>query len=384
MIISCEKRNLPTEPNSENEILLKARHGNEIPLDAITSYSWSSEYFNGGNGRIEGWIIRSNDIFIPGYYVYGSGSTANDAPLMMVINPSGTYGIFDRLGHFINYHDHGAIAGWNIQSGDKYTSLIGNGGIPYLFAANSTSHYAMLLRKMPSGWVTHWSNSGNGSFGGWNISSHDIYVCGKFNPNDPNNQQILATNYNSHWAALLSYGSYSTWLSPWSNAGNGSISGWNIQSGDRYYVADFDGDGFDELFCIRANWAAILKYNGSGWTWLWSNSGNGTIDGWILNSSDKFQAGNIDNSSAKGELLVSNSSTGHAAIFNLNQSSLISIWWNGGNGQIGQHSLNNNDRHFIIRGFGLQYSNLFTVNMINSRTQKFTKNIAQDEEVSAE
>lgn len=376
-LISCENNKLPTEVPDSSSSGLNKEYVPPPPPPAV-SYQWLSEWYNNGNGTIEGWRIRLDDRFIPGFYYFGSGSIASDEPLIMVINPAGTYGVFDRFGHFSDYHDHGAIAGWNIQSTDKYISLIGNGNRPYLFAANPTSHYAMLLQNNVSGWITHWSNSGNGSFGGWNIGSQDIYVSGKFNPTDPNNQQILATNYSSHWAGLLSYPGYNTWVWNWGNAGNGNLSGWNIQSDDRYYATDFDGDGFDELFCVRANWAAILKYNGSGWTWLWSNSGNGKIGGWILNSSDKFDAGNLDNSTTKSELLVTNSSTGHAAIFTLNVSSMVSLWGNGGNGYIGQHQLSSFDTHFIIRGLTIQYSNLLTINWINARTQKFVQNVTQE------
>jgi hypothetical protein len=378
LLISCENNKLPTEVSDSSSTGLNKElpPPPPPPPPPTVYYKWLSEWYNGGNGKIEGWLIRADDRFIPGLYYYGGGSTTSDEPLMMAINPSGTYGVFDRLGHFSDYHNSGKIDGWNIQSSDKYCSLSGSSNnSPYLFAVNPSSHFAMLLRydNYYSSWKTDWSNSGNGYFGGWNIGSQDIYVSGKFNHNDPNNQQILATNYSSHWAALLSYASYNTWVSPWSNAGNGNISGWNIQSGDRYSVADFDGDGFDELFCVRANWAAILKYNGSGWTWLWSNSGNGKIEGWILNSSDKFAAGNLDNSSAKSELLVTNSSTGHASIFTLNGSSIVSLWGNGGNGYIGQHQLDSFDTHFIIRGIGIQYSNLLTINLGNARTQKFYK-----------
>ncbi len=374
--ISCENNKLPTEVAGSSSSGLNKEY--VPPPPPVVTYQWLSEWYNNGNGTIEGWRIRLNDRFIPGFYYFGSGSTASDEPLIMVINPAGTYGVFDRFGHFSDYHDYGTIGGWNIQSSDKYCSLTGSSNnSPYLFAANPSSHFAMLLRydNYYSLWTTHWSNSGNGSFGGWNIGSQDIYVSGKFNPADPNNQQILATNYSSHWGALLTYQGVNTWVSPWSNAGNGNLSGWNIQSGDRYYASDFDGDGFDELFCVRANWAAILKYNGSGWTWLWSNSGNGKIGGWILNGSDKFDAGDLDNSTAKSELLVTNSSTGHAAIFALNFSVIVSVWGNGGNGYIGQHQLSSFDTHLIIRGLAIQYSNLLTINWINVRTQKLVQNL---------
>ncbi len=59
---------------------------------------------------------------------------------------------------------------------------------------------------------------------------------------------------------------------------------------------------------------------------------------------------------------------------------MVSIWWNGANGYIGEHLLNLYDAHYIFRGAGRQHSSLLTVNLVNARTQKFNNNIAQDDE----
>ncbi len=136
----------------------------------------------------------------------------------------------------------------------------------------------------------------------------------------------MALNYNTHWASLLSFSG--SWGSPWSNSGTGGPNGWNVASGDKYFTFDFDGDGFDELLCIKTPWVAILKFNGTNWTWLWSNNGNNNILGWIMNNSDRYSCGNIIRNNVKHEFIISNASSGHAAIFCLNQSVIQNLWGN--------------------------------------------------------
>ncbi|MCO6449096.1 MAG: hypothetical protein HND40_13220 [Ignavibacteriota bacterium] len=362
---------------------MNKRPNQEIVTDAATTYSWETEYYNNGNGKIEGWNIRTSDRFIPGYYYYGSGTTAGDEPLMMVIHPNDFYGIFNKVGHFSDFNNYSSIGGWNISTTDKYSSYVGNGNRPYLLAVNHSSHWAALLYNHPvAGWMSQWTNSGNDWIGGWSINSEDYFVSGKFNPSDPSNQQVLALNYNTHWASLLSFSG--SWISPWSNSGTGGINGWNIANGDRYYASDFDGDGFDELLCIKAPWAAILKFNGSNWTWLWSNSGNNSILGWIMNNSDKYSAGNIISSNVKHEFIISNASSGHAVIFCLNQSTIQSLWGNGGNHYIGPHYIDAFDQYFVINGLGSSYSSLMAINLVNARTLKLNVTVAQDDDETAQ
>ncbi|MDX9711695.1 MAG: hypothetical protein RBT56_04090 [Ignavibacteriaceae bacterium] len=190
---------------------------------------------------------------------------------MMVINPNDFYGVFDKFGHFSDFHNYSSIGDWQIRTEDKYCSYVGNGNRPYLLVVNHSSH-----------------------------------------------------------------------------------------------------------------WAAILKFNEPSWTWLWSNNGNNNILGWIMNSSDKYSCGNIISSNVKHEFIISNTSSGQAAIFDINQSSIQNLWGNGGNHYIGPHYIDAFDQYFVIKGLGSTFSSLMAINLLNARTQKFNKNVAQDEDETAE
>ncbi len=165
-MFSCESSNLPTELNNQGTLMKSFNQ--EIIQDAATTYSWETEYYNNGNGKIEGWNIRSSDRFIAGYYYYGSGTTATDEPLMIVIHPNDFYGVFNKVGHFSDFRNYSSIGGWQISSFDKYSSFVGNGNRLYLFAVNHSSYWAALIYNHPSaGWMMPWSNSGNDWIGGW-------------------------------------------------------------------------------------------------------------------------------------------------------------------------------------------------------------------------
>jgi hypothetical protein len=378
VFIGCQEENIPTKTDQD----LTKKANNEISTDDPTSgYSWQNKYYNGGNGRIGGWILSSNDKFIPCYTPYGPSLTY-DYHHLLVINPSGSRAFIDPELNVIEYGQSSKIGNWVINSNDKYTSIVGNISQTYIFAVNPSNHAWHLLRfdNAFHQWVTSWS--GSGSFGGWNIGNEDFYTRGRFNPSDPNNQQILAINYNSHWAALKSYPSYANWTSVWSNSGSGVIAAWNIQAGDKYIVSDFDGDGYDELMCIKDPWAVILDFSGSSWNTLWSNNGSGYIAGWNIDSNDKTGAGNLDNSNTPEEILITNSSSQWAAVFRYSSGSVVQLWGNAANGYVGYHQLNLNDIHFVLRDFNLQYSTLTTINLTNARTQQFINTTPVQDDVN--
>ncbi|MBO7647108.1 MAG: hypothetical protein J6S56_03310 [Bacteroidales bacterium] len=70
------------------------------------------------------------------------------------------------------------------------------------------------------------------------------------------------------------------YLSAWNTVWSGSLSiggCWNISNVDKYYVGDFNGDGYDELLCTQVtngntDWMSLLHY-GSSWSTLWCNNG---------------------------------------------------------------------------------------------------------------
>ncbi len=55
-----------------------------------------------------------------------------------------------------------------------------------------------------------------------------------------------------------------------------------------------------------------------------------------------------------------------------------------GNHYIGPHYIDVFDQYFVIQGLGSNFSSLMAINLLNARTQKFNKNVAQDEDETAE
>lgn len=372
VFIGCQEENIPTKTDQD----LTKKANNEISTDNPTSgYSWQNKYYNGGNGRIGGWILRSNDKFIPCYTPFGPGSYY-DYGYILVINPSGSRVFINPKLETWFYYQYYKIGSWVINSNDKYTSLVGSGDIPRILAINPSSKAVHVL-KFNGGSGDNWSSEwkGQGSFASWQINSEDVYISGRFSSVFANEQQLLVVNYNTHWAALKSY----PWNSRWGNNGSGQIASWNIQAGDKYIVSDFDGDGYDELMCIKDPWAVILDFTGSSWNTLWSNNGSGYIAGWNIDSNDKIGAGNLDNSNTQEEILITNSGSQWSAVFRYSVGALDQLWGNAANGYVGLHPLNINDKHFVLRDYNLQYSTLTTINLTNARTQLFVNNTPEEE-----
>ena len=237
------------------------------------SQGWSTDWSNGGNDYIAGWNLRPEDKFLSGEFVYVGWTE------LFAVHPSGFASLlsggtswWSNWGTSNGWIGPGSQgSGWNIGSVDQYLLFKPhNSSLDYIFAVNATTHYAMLLYFSSSGgnhFVTSWSNGGLGTIGGWSIASTDRYVSGNFS-SAHGSEEVLFINPNG-WATLQYAPSGQSWSSVWSNGGSGGISGWSISSGDRYQAKDFDGDGIDELLCVSGGtWSAILKFNGSGWTWV--------------------------------------------------------------------------------------------------------------------
>jgi len=205
-------------------------------------------------------------------------------------------------------------------------------------------------------WNLKWHNSGDDWIGGWNMNTDDQYVNYKSSPSDLGNFLFVCPS--SGWSAFESYsGSPYYWYSSWSNLGNGRLNnnsgsginlnalgtfyeiyggsatnmfyryneggtekaafvyfssnwtmmfdqatlpgGWIVSGNDQYVPGNFDSsttDGRQELFCINkvSGYATMHNVNGVTWSSLWSNGGNGWIDGWHINTTDKFLMANVD------------------------------------------------------------------------------------------
>lgn len=153
-----------------------------------------------------------------------------------------------------------------------------NTGISVTDAAASMTRPRLWL---PFGW--RWkSGSGSGWIGSWNIDQNaDKFLVGDF---DGNGRDDLLS-IKSPWVQLHSYNG-SGWNYMW-GTNSGAIHWWLLSAVDKYVVADFDGDGRDELLAIKDPWAHLMKFNGSGWTFMWG-TGGGWIGSWNMDLADKF------------------------------------------------------------------------------------------------
>jgi hypothetical protein len=126
-----------------------------------------------------------------------------------------------------------------------------------------------------------------------------------------------------------------------------------MSSSDGHTVADFDGDGYDEILFWNpgSGWAAIQKFNSNNNTWstIWQNSGSGYIGGWQMNNGDKMVSGNFETSSSNIDVLAV-SSWSNAGILTYSNGSWITNWYNNGNQYIDNWGINSNDKYQSLNG----------------------------------
>jgi hypothetical protein len=155
------------------------------------------------------------------------------------------------------------------------------------------------------GWAKVWSNNGSGTIGGWKANDTDKFISGDFDGDGKGELLCLQAGSLGNWATMLGFDN-NNWSPKWSNSGNNSIGGWWINSSDKFVVGDFDGDSSDELLCIQSfasgNWETMLHFSNGTWISGLSNSGNNKIVDWSISSSDKFIVGDFD-SDLREELL---------------------------------------------------------------------------------
>ena len=131
--------------------------------------------------------------------------------------------------------------------------------------------------------------------GSWQFMPNDQFFIGDFNGDSKDEVLVYnSTDWIMEYLGLLA-----------DDGNNGlrliaryddSMPGWQFQKGDRFYVADFDGNGKKDLFVVNsADWAVpylgMLRSSGSGFSL--AQRYDGSMPGWEMRPGDRHYVGDF-------------------------------------------------------------------------------------------
>jgi hypothetical protein len=256
------------------------------------------------------------------------------------------------------------MPGWQFHLNDQfYVADFDGDGRKDLFVFNGNNWaipYVGMLRSSGTGF--NLVRRYDGTMPGWEMRPGDRHMVGDF---DGDGRQDLWVFNGNNWAypylgMLRSTGSALQMTRRYDN----KLPGWQMSSGDRHYVGDFDGDGKADLYVFNGtNWA--MAYLG-----MWRSLGrglclveryDGNVPGWQMRKNDRHWLGDV-NRDGKRDLFVYNHQdwrTEYLGTMVSNGLGLSASWradW------VGEWNLGSVDR-FEVCGFeGLGDRNLFVHN----------------------
>lgn len=214
---------------------------------------------------------------------------------------------------------------WRLARGDRLSVADFNGdGKDDLYVINTTSwtkRWIGMLRSTGNGFVT--AKRYRETVPGYGyIGSKDKIYPADFNGNGRSDLYLFSgSSWSKRYLGMLrSSGSAIAGVKRY----DVSIPGWQMGVNDRYYVADFDGNGKDDLYVSNTkNWGqnkylAMLRTSGVGLSSA-KRYHNKLASGWNMGTNDRHYVGDIDGD-GKDDLYVFNGSNWSKAYLELTRS----------------------------------------------------------------
>jgi hypothetical protein len=233
----------------------------------------------GGSGNI-GWHLRDGDS-LTAADIDGDGRQE-----IVVLSPDRTWiGILhERDGalvagwtchHWVNHPGGSGDTGWHLRDGDKIVvaDINGDGRDEIVVASPDGVWIGVLFEQdgaLVAGWIGHdWVNHPGGSGDtGWHLRQGDRFYAADLDGDD--RYEIVVFSPDGDWIGVLYEENgilVAGWIGhDWVNPPGGSgETGWNLRKGNRFEVADINGDGRHELvvFSPSGMWIGVL-YEQSG------------------------------------------------------------------------------------------------------------------------
>ena len=260
------------------------------------------------DGSMPGWQFARDDKFFVGDF---SGDGKRD---LLVFN--GTNWAYPYLGmlrstgtgfQLAHRYDH-TLPSWQMTAGDQFFVGDFNGdGRSDLFVFNGSNWafpYLGMLSSTGSGLIM--AHRYDGTMPSWQMRKNDRFYVADFD--DDGKQDLYVVNGDDWSIAYLGMLRSTGAALVMAKRYDGSVPGWQMRKHDQFWVGDINGDKRGDLFVYNsADWATqylgTMVSSGSALTARWSADWVGE---WNLGSVDQFAPANFEGAVGKRDLLVHN------------------------------------------------------------------------------
>jgi hypothetical protein len=178
--------------------------------------------------------------------------------------------------------------GWLLNTADNHFVTIANFDGGKLAQILVTSPWGIGVLKLSGNTLTVTMMSPNGTrFGGWLLNTADNRFSPVADLDGDGRAEILVS---SPWGIGILKLSGATFTVPMMAANGTRFGGWLLNTADNRFdlLADFDGDGRDEIF-VNSPWGiGILKLSGASLNALMMSPNGTRFGGWLLNTADNY------------------------------------------------------------------------------------------------